>query len=169
MILTKKGKDMSKVLVAYFTASGNTKKVAEEICKVENGDLYEIRPETPYTAKDLDYTIKDSRANLEMADESCRPAIVNDCDSVADYDTIFVGFPVWWGREPSIVDTFLEKFDLSGKKVVPFCTSGGSGAAKATEHIKAVVGENVTVEEGKRLGADASEEEIRTWKKLLGE
>ncbi len=160
---------MSKVLVAYFSATGTTRKVATEICKVENGDLYEIKPAVPYTAKDLDYTVKDSRCNVEMADESCRPAIVKDCESIADYDTVFVGFPVWWGREPSVVDTFLEAFDFNDKKVVPFCTSGGSGVKKAEEHIRAVLKGNATVAEGKRLGPDASEEEIRNWKELLGE
>ncbi|MCR4632660.1 MAG: NAD(P)H-dependent oxidoreductase [Erysipelotrichaceae bacterium] len=160
---------MKKILVAYFSATGTTKKVAEEICKVENGDLYEIKPETAYTAQDLDYTVKDSRSNTEMADESCRPAIVDDLDSVAAYDIVFVGFPVWWGREPSIVDTFLEKYDFTGKTLIPFCTSGGSGVTKSAEHIRGIVGSDVNVDEGKRLGPDASEEEIRTWKDLLKE
>ncbi len=160
---------MKKILVAYFSATGTTKKVAEEICKVENGDLYEIKPAVLYTPQDLDYTVRDSRSNTEMADESCRPAMVDDLDSIAAYDTVFVGFPVWWGREPSIVDTFLEKYDFTGKTLIPFCTSGGSGAAKSAEHIKGIVGEDVCVDEGKRLGPDASEEEIRTWKDLLKE
>jgi len=160
---------MSKVLVSFFSATGTTRKVAEEICKVENGDLYEIVPETPYTKQDLDYTVRDSRSNVEMADESSRPAFVKKCDSIADYDTVFVGFPVWWGREPSIIDTFLEAYDFSGKTIVPFCTSGGSDVRKASRHIKGIVNENVTVEEGKRLGPDATEEEIRAWKNLLGD
>ncbi len=160
---------MSKVLVAYFSATGNTRKVAEEICKVENGDLYEIKPEVRYTAEDLDYTVKDSRSNVEMADESCRPAIIRDCDSIADYDTVFIGFPIWWGREPSIVDTFLDAFDFTGKKIIPFCTSGGSDVKKASDHIKGITGEGTCVDAGKRLGPDATEEEIRTWKELLGE
>ncbi len=103
-----------------------------------------------------------------MADESCRPAISGCVENMAEYDTVFVGFPVWWGREPSIIDTFLEAHDFSGKTIIPFCTSGMSNAEKATEHIKGIVGESVTVAEGRRLGAEGSEEEVRLWTKLLG-
>ena len=159
---------MSKVLVAYFSASGVTAKIASELAKAENADCYEIKPAQPYTAEDLDYRVKDSRSNVEMADESCRPAIDGCVEDMAQYDTVFVGFPVWWGREPSIVDTFLEAYDFSGKKIIPFCTSGGSGVEKSVDHIKGIVGENVTVEGGKRLGADASEEEVKMWADLLG-
>ena len=146
---------MSKVLVAYFSTKGATAKVAEELCKAENGDLFEIKP------------VKDSRSNLEMADESCRPGIIGMVDDMGQYDVVFVGFPVWWGREPSIIDTFLESYDLTGKKVIPFCTSGMSDCKKATEHIKGIVGDGVIVEEGKRLGAEGSEEEVRLWTELL--
>ncbi len=159
---------MSKVLVAYFSASGVTAKVAEELAKTEGADLYEIKPEQPYTAEDLDYKVKDSRSNVEMADEACRPAINGAVEDMAQYDTVFVGFPVWWGREPSIVDTFLEAYDFSGKKIIPFCTSGASGVEKGTEHIKGIVGDGVTVDDGKRLGAEASEEEVKEWTELLG-
>ena len=158
---------MSKGLVAYFSTKGATAKVAEELCKAENGDLFEIKPEKPYTDADLDYKVKDSRSNLEMADESCRPGIIGKVDDMGQYDAVFVGFPVWWGREPSIIDTFLESYDLAGKKVIPFCTSGMSDCKKATEHIKGIVGDAVTVEEGKRLGAEGSEEEVKLWTELL--
>ena len=158
---------MSKVLVAYFSTKGATAKVAEELCRAENGDLFEIKPEKPYTDADLDYKVKDSRSNLEMADESCRPGIIGKVDNMGQYDAVFVGFPVWWGREPSIIDTFLESYDLAGKKVIPFCTSGMSDCKKATEHIKGIVGDAVTVEEGKRLGAEGSEEEVKLWTELL--
>lgn len=158
---------MSKVLVAYFSTKGATAKVAEELCKTENGDLFEIKPEKPYTDADLDYKVKDSRSNLEMADESCRPGMIGKVDDMGQYDAVFVGFPVWWGREPSIIDTFLESYDLAGKKVIPFCTSGMSDCKKATEHIKGIVGDAVAVEEGKRLGAEGSEEEVRLWTELL--
>lgn len=158
---------MSKVLVAYFSTKGATAKVAEELCKAENGDLFEIKPEKPYTDADLDYKVKDSRSNLEMADESCRPGIIGKVDDMGQYDAVFVGFPVWWGREPSIIDTFLESYDFTGKKVIPFCTSGMSDCKKATEHIKGIVGDGVAVEEGKRLGAEGSEEEVRLWTELL--
>ena len=158
---------MSKVLVAYFSTKGATAKVAEELCKAENGDLFEIKPEKPYTDADLDYKVKDSRSNLEMADESCRPGIIGKVDDMGQYDAVFVGFPVWWGREPSIIDTFLESYDFTGKNVIPFCTSGMSDCKKATEHIKGIVGDAVTVEEGKRLGAEGSEEEVKLWTELL--
>ncbi len=159
---------MSKVLVAYFSASGVTAKVAEELAKAEKADLYEIRPQVPYTAQDLDYTVKDCRSNLEMADEACRPAIDGKTENMDQYDTVFVGFPVWWGREPSIIDTFLEAYDLNGKTVIPFCTSGVSDAEKATAHIKGIVGDGVTVVSGKRLGAEGTEEEVKIWTELLG-
>ncbi|MBQ3668641.1 MAG: flavodoxin [Clostridia bacterium] len=159
---------MSKVLVAYFSASGVTAKVAEELAKVEKADCFEIKPEKPYTKEDLDYTVKTSRSNLEMADEACRPAISGCVENMADYDTGFVGFPIWWGREPSVVDTFLDAYDFSGKKIIPFCTSGISGVEKASAHIKGIVGANVCVDEGKRLGANGTEEEVRLWTELLG-
>ena len=158
---------MSKVLVAYFSASGITAKVAAALAKAENADCYEIKPQKPYTKEDLDYTVKNSRSNLEMADESCRPAIDGCVGNMADYDTVFVGFPIWWGREPSIIDTFLDAYDFAGKKIVPFCTSGMSGVEKAAAHIKGIVGENVNVDAGKRLGAEGSEEEVELWTRLL--
>ena len=159
---------MSKVLVAFFSASGVTASVAAEIAKAENADCFEIKPEKPYTKEDLDYTVKDSRSNVEMADESCRPAMVGCVENIADYDTLFVGFPIWWGREPSIIDTFLEAHDLTGKKIIPFCTSGMSGVEKATAHIKGIVGDKVSVDDGKRLGAEGTKEEVELWTKLLG-
>lgn len=159
---------MSKVLVAFFSASGRTAKVAAELSKSENGDLFEIKPCVPYTREDLDYTVKDSRCNVEMADEACRTEIIEKVGNMDDYDTVFVGFPIWWGREPSIIDTFQEAYCFEGKKVVPFCTSGGSGVEKASEHIKGILGDKVSVEGAKRLGPDASEEELKTWTRLLG-
>ena len=158
---------MSKVLVAYFSTKGVTAKAAEELAKAENADLFEIKAKVPYSDDDLNYNVKDCRSNKEMADESCRPEIAEKVGDISKYDAVFVGFPVWWGREPSIIDTFLESCDLSGKKIIPFCTSGMSDCKKATEHIKGIVGENVNVEEGKRLGAEGTEEEIKLWTKLL--
>lgn len=159
---------MSKVLVAYFSATGNTAKVASELAKAESADLFEIKAETPYTAADLDYMNKDSRSNLEMADESSRPTISGKVDDMAQYDTVFLGFPIWWGREPSIIDTFLDSYAFDGKKIIPFCTSGGSDVDKASLHIKGIVGSDVDVELGKRLGAEATAEDVKLWAKLLG-
>ncbi len=159
---------MSRVLVAYFSATGATAKVAAELVKAEKADCFEIRPKVPYTAEDLDYTKKDSRSSLEMADDKCRPALENRIDGMSGYDTVFIGFPIWWGREPSIVDTFLDAHYFVGKTVIPFCTSGATGVEQATEHIRSIIGADAVVEEGKRLGADATEEDVRLWTELLG-
>ena len=159
---------MSKVLVAYFSASGVTKKVAEELAKVEKAELYEIMPETPYTAKDLDWTNQQSRSTLEMKDLACRPAIAGAVSDMAQYDVVFVGFPIWWGREPSVVDTFLDAYDFGGKKIVPFCTSGGSGIEDAEKRIQELAGAGAAVEAGKRLGGTVSEKDLETWTAGLG-
>ena len=154
---------MKKALVAYFSASGVTEKVAKELARTAGADLFEIKPDPPYTAEDLDWRNKQSRSTLEMADPDCRPAIVGGVEDMGAYDTVFVGFPIWWGREPSVVDTFLDSADFTGKKIFPFCTSGGSGIGKTAERIRSIVGENVTVDEGRRLGGDVSEEDLKIW------
>jgi Flavodoxins len=154
---------MKKALVAYFSASGVTEKVAKELARTAGADLFEIKPDPPYTAEDLDWRNKQSRSTLEMADPDCRPAIVGGVEDMGAYDTVFVGFPIWWGREPSVVDTFLDSADFTGKKIVPFCTSGGSGIGKTAERIRSIVGEGVTVDEGRRLGGDVSEEDLKIW------
>lgn len=158
---------MSKVLVAYFSATGVTAKVAAELARAEGADLYEIKPMVPYTAEDLDYTVKESRSNLEMGDPTCRPAIEGKVEDMSPYDAVFVGFPIWWGREPSIVDTFLESYAFDGKRIIPFCTSGVTGVEGAAEHIRSIVGDRVEVDAGKRLGADGTEAEVKTWTELL--
>ena len=159
---------MSKVLAACFSATGVTALAAAKIAGEEKADLFEIRPEVPYTKEDLDYTVRDSRSNLEMADEACRPAILGRVEDMAGYDTIFLGFPIWWGREPGIIDTFLEAYDLKGKKIIPFCASAASGIEKAADHIRGIVGGGVQVDTGKKIAGDAAEEEIREWTRLLG-
>lgn len=152
---------MSKKLVAYFSVSGVTKKLAAQIAELEQADLYEIVPETLYSASDLDYTKKDSRSSVEMSDPSCRPAITGCVENMAEYDTLFIGFPIWWGREPSVVDTFLDQYDLSGKKIIPFCTSGGSGIEGASERMKSLTG--ACVDRGLRLGGNYDEAELKRW------
>lgn len=154
---------MSKVLVAYFSAGGVTAKVAEELARVENADLFEIKPEAPYTAADLDWTNKQSRSTLEMSDPNCRPAVTGRVDDMAQYDAVFLGFPIWWGREPSVVDTFLDAYDFSGKQIVPFCTSGGSGMGETAARIQGLVGAGARVDAGKRLGGTVSEDDLRIW------
>ena len=154
---------MSKKLVAYFSISGVTAKVAQEIAAVENADCFEIKPEVPYTAADLDWRNSQSRSTVEMKDLNCRPAIAGCVENMAQYDAVFVGFPIWWGREPSAVDTFLTAYDFSGKKIIPFCTSGGSDIGKTAERIQSLVGANACVDTGKRLGGEVSEADLLIW------
>ena len=159
---------MSKVLVAYFSASGVTRKVAAEGAKAEQADLFEILPEVPYSAKDLDWTDKQSRSTLEMQDSGCRPPIVGQVKNMEQYNVVFIGFPVWWGREPSVVDTFLDAHDFAGKTIVPFCTSGGSGIGETAKRIQEIVGGSAVVKEGTRLGGTVSEADLATWTSGLG-
>lgn len=121
---------MSKKLVAYFSASGVTANVAKSLAKAAGADLYEIKPEVPYTRADLNWMDKQSRSSVEMKDKSSRPALADTNANIVDYDTIFVGFPIWWYVAPTIINTFLEAYDFSGKKIVLFATSGGSGFGK---------------------------------------
>lgn len=158
---------MSKTLVAYFSASGVTKIAAEKLAAAANADLFEIKPVKPYTHADLDWTNNKSRSTVEMNDLSARPEIAEKCANAGDYDAVFVGFPVWWYVEPRIIDTFLESYDFSGKTVIPFATSGGSGLGKTAENFRRLLGKNVTVKEGKLLNR-ASESEMRSWIKTLG-
>ena len=127
---------MKKVLVAYFSASGVTARAAKEIAEAVGADLYEIRPVQPYTDGDLNWMDKKSRSTVEMNDPSCRPPIAAPVENMDQYDTVFVGFPIWWYVEPRIVDTFLESGDFSGKTVIPFATSGGSGISKAEKSLQ---------------------------------
>ncbi len=128
---------MSKILVAYFSASGVTARTAKEISDAVGADLYEIRPAIPYTSADLNWMDKKSRSTIEMNDPACRPAIADTVPDMAKYDTVFVGFPIWWYVEPRIVDTFLESYDFSKKTLIPFATSGGSGISRAEQSLKA--------------------------------
>ena len=128
---------MKKILVAYFSASGVAAKAAERIAAAISADLYEIRPAQPYTPEDLNWMNRKSRSSMEMNDPSSRPAIAQPAADLAQYDTILVGFPIWWYVEPRIVDTFLESYDFSGKTMIPFATSGGSGIEKAAQSLRA--------------------------------
>ena len=126
---------MRNILVAYFSASGVTARVAKEIAAATGAELYEIRPAQPYTRADLDWTNKKSRSSVEMNDPACRPALAEAAPDMGKYDTVFLGFPIWWYVEPRIVDTFVEACDLTGKTVIPFATSGGSGVAGAARSL----------------------------------
>ena len=123
----------NKKLVAYFSCSGQTARAAKILAEAAGADLFEIVPAQPYTAADLDWTDKKSRSTKEMNDDSCRPAVASRVPNMGEYDTVFVGFPIWWYVAPRIVQTFLESYDFSGKTVVPFFTSGGSGAGRTDE------------------------------------
>lgn len=158
---------MSKILVAYFSASGVTKNAAEKLAKAANADLFEIKPVRPYTDTDLNWMDKKSRSTIEMNDLSSRPEIANKCENMGSYDVVFVGFPIWWYVEPRIIDTCLESYDFSGKRVIPFATSGGSGLGKTAENFKKILGANVTVKDGKML-TRASETVVSDWIKSLG-
>ena len=153
---------MSKTLVAYFSASGVTKKTAEKLAAAANADSFEIIPVQPYTDEDLDWTDKKSRSTIEMNDPSSRPAIAEKLENMGGYDIVFVGFPVWWYVEPRIIDTFLESYDFSGKTVVPFATSGGSGLGNTADNFRKILGKSVTVKNGRLLNR-ASESELRAF------
>ena len=133
---TTQSSNMSKALVVYFSATGTTKAAAQKLAKEFNADLYEITPEQPYTAADLDWRDKSSRSTIEMKDKSSRPAIKGMCDNIADYDTVWIGFPVWWYTAPTIVNTFIEAHDLSGKVLNVFATSGGSTVTGSYNDLK---------------------------------
>ena len=127
---------MSKRLVAYFSASGVTARVAKNLASAAGADLYEIKPAVSYSRADLDWTNKQSRSSVEMRDKSSRPALADTGADIASYDTVFIGFPIWWYIAPTIINTFLEAYDFSGKKIVLFATSGGSGFGKAVESLQ---------------------------------
>ena len=152
---------MKKVLVAYFSASGVTKTVAEKLARAAGADLFEIAPAKAYTRADLNWRDKNSRSSVEMNDRACRPAMANKPDVTA-YDVIFVGFPVWWYREPSIIDTFMESVDFTGKTVVPFCTSGGSGLGDSAKNMQSLA-PSANVLDGKRFPSSASADELKKW------
>ena len=128
---------MAKALIAYFSASGVTARAAKEMAAATGADLYEIQPAEPYTDADLNWMDKKSRSTIEMNDPACRPAIAGGVQDMAQYDTVLIGFPIWWYVEPRIVDTFLESYDFSGKTLIPFATSGGSGIGKAEKSLQA--------------------------------
>ena len=155
---------MSKTLVAFFSASGSTKGVAEKLANVVDGDLYEIEPEEPYTAEDLDWTNPKSRSSIEMKENrSFRPPIKGKLENIDDYNIIYLGFPIWWYVAPTIVNTFLESYDFSGKTIIPFATSGSSGMGNTVNELKPSFCDDVTFMDGKRFPASVSEDELKSW------
>ena len=153
---------MSKILVSYFSASGVTKSVAEKIAKAVKGDLFEIEPKGKYTDADLDWTNKQSRSSVEMQNKSFRPEIEDNNIDISSYDTILIGFPIWWGVCPTVVNTFIESKDFTGKTLIPFCTSGGSGMSYAENDLRKTY-PNYNWKEGKRLTGRENNEDLKNW------
>ena len=153
---------MSKKLVAYFSASGATAAVAKALAEAAGADLYEIRPQVPYTPADLDWTDKKSRSSVEMNDKSFRPPLADRDAHVEVYDTIFLGFPIWWYTAPRIVNTFLESYDFSGKTIAPFCTSASSPVGSSAAKLQDLI-DSATWLEGHRFSGGASADEVQSW------
>lgn len=150
------------ILVAYFSATGTTKGVAEKLAGVVGGDLYEIVPAEPYSDADLNWNDRESRSTREQNDKSARPGIASEMLDLGGYDTIYVGYPIWWGEEPRILDTFMESYDFSGKTMIPFCTSGGSGIGSSGKNMEQLTS-GATWLDGTRFGGSVSEDELRAW------
>jgi flavodoxin len=157
---------MGKSLVAFFSAGGTTAKVAERLAKAAEADLFEIRPLNLYTEADLNWQDKESRSSLEMKDKNCRPEIWSKLENAGDYDRVYLGFPIWWYREPSIIDTFIESYDFNEKEIVPFCTSGGSGLGDSSDSIQKLV-PGAKILAGRRIFSSETEDDLRKWIKEL--
>ena len=158
---------MSKKLVAYFSASGVTAKVAETLAEAIGADIFEIEPKVPYTEADLNWMDKKARSTIEMNDPASRPEIAVKRDNMKDYDTIFVGFPIWWCVAPTIINTFLESYDLTGKTIIPFATSGGSGIGKTNERL-APSCKGAKLMDGKVFKGNVGHQELAAWVDGLG-
>ncbi len=156
----------NKALVVYFSATGTTKGVAERLAGAIGADLFEIKPAQPYTAADLNWRDKQSRSSVEMADRASRPAIAGAVTNLADFATVYVGYPIWWYREPSIIDTFVESNAeaLAGKTIVPFATSGGSGMGDSTKNLQSLA-PKAKVVEGRRFRGSTSADDLKNWAK----
>lgn len=158
---------MTKTLVAYFSATGTTAQAAKLLAKAAGADLYEIRPAVPYTKADLNWMDDKSRSSLEMRDPSSRPAIAGRAENMDAYDRIFLGFPIWWYVAPAIINSFLESYDFSGKTIILFATSGGSGFGKTVEGLKISVSPTARIIKGRLLNGRLSESELRAWVQAL--
>lgn len=159
--------EATNVLVAYFSATNTTRPLAEYVADGLAADLYEIVPEDPYEDADLDYNNDDSRSTIEMNDPASRPAIADAAANMEQYDIVFIGYPIWWGEAPRIVSTFMESYDFSGKTIIPFCTSGGSGIGSSGEHLQELT-EGAAWIEGQRFGGGESHEDMMEWVNGLG-
>ena len=151
-----------KILIAYFSATNNTEGIANHLNEILDADLYEIVPETPYTSDDLNYNDRSSRSSQEMNDPDARPAISGSVDNMEQYDIIFLGYPIWWGEAPRIINTFLESYDLSGKTIAPFCTSASSPLGSSARNLEELA-DNVTWLDGQRFSGGASSADVQSW------
>ena len=151
-----------KILVAYFSCTGNTKTLAQNIAEAIGADLYEVKPAVPYSSKDLDYQDETTRATVEQRDENSRPALANKNLNVAQYQTVIIAYPIWWGVEPKIIDTFVESYNFIGKTIIPVCTSGGSDIRASEDHLKDLVS-GADWKRGKLFSKNASVAEIKSW------
>ena len=158
---------MSKKLVAYFSATGTTANAAKTLSEAAETDLYEIKPEVPYTNADLNWMKESSRSSMEMNDKTSRPAIADKNANIAAYDVIFVGFPIWWFYAPKLINTFLESYDFSFKTIILFATSGSSGFGKIVDGLRDSVSDTTIIKEGKILNDNPSKLEITLWLKSL--
>jgi flavodoxin len=154
---------MSKKLVAYFSASGVTSELAKTLAEAAGADLYEIKPEVLYTEADLDWRDNQSRSSIEMKDQTSRPALADKSADITAYDVVFVGFPIWWYVAPTIVNTFLESYDFSGKTIVPFATSGSSGLGETQAKLLPSVSDTAIWKEGKLLNGQPSKDALAEW------
>ena len=164
----KQDSGSAKTLVVYFSCTGNTKGAAEPIAQVTGGDLYAITPSQPYSDADLNYNDKSSRSTTEQNDTNARPGIDGTIDNWEQYGTVYVGYPIWWGEEPRIMDTFAEKYDFTGKTVIPFCTSGGSDIGQSGSNLAKLAGGSGRWLSGKRIETGASAGDITAWISGLG-
>lgn len=153
-------------LVAYFSASGTTQQLAKRMASAVGADLYEITPAQRYSSADLDWTNKNSRSSIEMNDKNFRPAIAGKVENIGQYGVIYVGFPIWWYVAPTIINTFLESYDLSGKTIIPFATSGGSGMGNTNEEL-APSCKGAILKNGKRFSTSVTESELSIWSKTV--
>ena len=156
------GEDGGKILIAYFSATNNTEGIANHLDAILDADLYEIVPEMPYTSDDLNYNDSSSRSSREMDDPDARPAISGSVENMEQYNVIFLGYPIWWGEAPRIINTFLESYDLSGKTIVPFCTSASSPMGSSATKLQDLA-DGATWLEGRRFSGGASEGDVQSW------
>ena len=156
-----------KILVAFFSASGVTAKTAQKLAQAVDADIFEIKPEQAYTSADLNWTDKNSRSSVEMNDSSCRPAIKDRFPNMEQYKVVFVGFPIWWYVAPKIINTFLESYDFTDKKIIPFATSGGSGMGKTNAELEPSCPGAVLMP-GRKLDSSVSKQDLKAWAEKLG-